>query len=131
MHAVGAAGWLSIQHIQPARACVDPIGGDLGAIAVRGVHVPTGAIEDQERRIGEVLQQLNQRPRSCLGVPLIDAQPFAAATVLRGKAADIHELRRSLTAVALSLEDRCSRRTRAASQSRSCPSKSGEKCAAP
>jgi hypothetical protein len=122
---------LSIQHIQPACALVDPIGRDLGAIAVRGVDVPASAIEDEERRIGEVFQQLNQRPRLCLGVALIDAQPFAAASVLRGEAADLHELRRWLTAVALSLEERCGGRTRAACQSRSCPSKSGQKRAAP
>ena len=82
---------------------IDPVGRDLGAIAVRGVHVPTGAIEDEERRIGEVFQQLNQRPRLCLGVALIDAQPFAAASVLRGEAADIHELRRGRAPIGVGL----------------------------
>src|SRR5206468_493357 len=75
VNTIGAAGRLPIQNSQTASRLVDLVSRDLCAIAVRRVQMTTGAVEDEKRRIGDVLQLLNQRPRLCLGVALIDAQP--------------------------------------------------------
>ena len=60
---------------------------------MRRVKMPSGAIDDEERRIRDVLQELSQRPRVRLPVPVVNAEPFAMTAVLTGEAADIHEHR--------------------------------------
>src|SRR5436190_311922 len=99
MHAVAAAGWLLVQHRQAPGRLVDPICRRLRPVAVSGVETSLLAIDDEKRRIGEILQQLNQRPGIRRAVAAIDAEAFTVAASLAGETADIHEVRcRSLTA---------------------------------
>jgi hypothetical protein len=77
------------------------VGRNLGAIAVRAIHHLPALLAEHPARVGDVVQLLDQRPRLRLGIPLIDAQPFAAASVLRGEAADVHERRRGRTPIAI------------------------------
>src|SRR5882672_4104440 len=56
--------------------------------------MPPGTIDDEKRRIREVLQELNQRPRVRLAVPLVNAESLAVTAIFACKAADIHEHRR-------------------------------------
>ena len=65
----------------------------------------SSAVDDQERRIREIFDDLNERPRLSLRISMEDADAFAVAAILRRKAADIHDLWRFLSTVGLSFED--------------------------
>src|SRR5436190_2273234 len=100
MHAVAPAGRLLVQHRQAPGRLVDPICRRLRPVAVSRVETSLLAIDDEKRRIGEILQQLNQRPGIRLAVAAIDAEAFTVTPSLAGEAADVHEVRRArLTAL--------------------------------
>ena len=91
VHAVPAARRLSVHDRQPPPLLVDAIRCGLGSISVCGVQEPSLSIDDEIRRVREILQQLNQRPAGRFAAE--DAEPLATTAILRGEAADIHECR--------------------------------------
>src|SRR5207237_7556554 len=70
VHAVPAAGRLLIEYAQPAGCLIDPVRRGLRSVAVNRIEAALLAIDDDEGRIGKLLQQLDPLPSILLAGPV-------------------------------------------------------------
>src|SRR5262249_58335282 len=93
MPAVPPTGLFLIQYAYPSVRLIDLFRRRLRPVAVSGIEAAPPAIDDDERRVGEIFQQLHALPAIRFVRAAKDAEAFAVAASLAGEAADVHPCR--------------------------------------